>query len=168
MFFTTPRSTLPSPSGVQRVLLLLGVLPLRATPCATARCCGFLLDLDDAHHAVLPAQWRRDSARDARRSASRQKGADANVDGQATLMRSMTRPITTLRSAKPSRPRPKSSSSRPSRATRRRNPRGLRPFEQHVDRVARLTVPHRAHRGIRRSGMIPSDLYRRRDTSEGW
>ena len=85
MFLTTPLSTLPSAERLERVLLLLGVLFLEQRLARQHDVAALLVDLDDAHAELLPAQRVEVAHRPHVDLRSRQERAHADVDGQAAL-----------------------------------------------------------------------------------
>ena len=85
MFLTTPLQHLAFGERLERVLLLLGVLLFEQRLAREHDVAALLVDLDDAHAQLLPAQRVEVAHRAHVDLRSRQERADADVDREAAL-----------------------------------------------------------------------------------
>ena len=85
MFLTTPREHLAFGERLERVLLLLGVLLFEQRLAREHDVAALLVDLDDAHAELLPAQRVEVAHRAHVDLRAGQERADADVDREAAL-----------------------------------------------------------------------------------
>ena len=85
MFLTTPLQHLALGERLERVLLLLGVLLFEERLAREHDVAALLVDLDDAHAELLPAQRVEVAHRTHVDLRAGQERADADVDGEAAL-----------------------------------------------------------------------------------
>ena len=85
MFLTTPREDLALGERVERVLLLLGVLFFEEDLAREHDVAALLVDLDDAHPQLLPAQGIEVADGTHVDLRAGKERADADVDGEAAL-----------------------------------------------------------------------------------